>query len=179
MGFTNFPPAVRVTPDGGIASVADATAQNPAGAIYGYTDSSGRWSVVRYYKAAASIALGAWLQKDTADRLPDVLITGTTDSGEVGKGTCKGIAAAAVSNTGYYSFCYIAGYCPDAAMPTLYASNQPMRLGATYAGRFASCTVDGTNNVSISQEVVLWSLGLGAVSTANSTNSWIISGWLM
>lgn len=175
------PPIAKVNHDSGIASQVDSTAQVTAGHIAFFKDSSNRWSMLKYYEAGASILQGAALVQDTAARDPNQLITAATDHANVGN-VCKGIAAAAVSNTGRYSWAYIAGYCPDAAMPTNYASNQFMKLSATYAGRLSSAIVNASNACTggtLSQHVVAWSLGAAAVSTANSTNSVVLCGLLL
>jgi len=176
---TNPPVARRSEFGAAIESTADTTAQAIAGQIAFAVDSSQRWSVLRYYQAAATIALGATLQKSLDTRDSNRLETASLDIG--GGNACKGISAAAVSNTGYYSWAYVAGYCPDAAMPSTYASMQYMRLSATYAGRLSSANVNATvaHEATWLTHVIAISLGAHTVSTANSTNSCSLIGWFM
>lgn len=106
--------------------------------------SSPYYSVVKWYKAGASITKGAALVHDIALSVdPNQLYkASTTQAGWL----AAGIAAAAVSNTGYFSYCYVYGWCPSAIVGTAIASAQIL-------------TIAGTNN------------GLGALSIATSTTA--------
>lgn len=168
--------------------VAVSTPALQPGTVQWYRDSSNRVSVLKYYKAAATIAAGAALVKDTVLRDPNVLKQSTT--AESGHALCKGIAAAAVSNTGYYSWAFIAGYCPAAAINSGYASNQPMRISGTTTGKFGS--IPNYNATALSsytalatlpaQHPVIWTLGAESTATdatdVFTTVSCVIEGWL-
>lgn len=198
MGFigTN-PPAARLTGDGTteqarLAATVDSSQKNMPGHIAFFKDSVGRISVLRYLQSLASIPKGAALMNVN----PAEATTGGVSSDGLSQSPtlvtvasiafwnqniCKGIAAAEVSNTGYWFWSYIAGYCPDAAMPTAYASGQAMGLSGTYAGRLSSARVNASlvcTGGSGAFHVVAISLGANTVSTANSTNSVQIQGWL-
>jgi hypothetical protein len=190
MGFIgSLPP---VTKPGGvansdIASAVDSTAQSTAGQIAFFKDSSDRWSVVRYYKAAATIGQGDGLVKDTVARDPNQLKKAAT--GDAFSPYCKGVAAASVNNTGYFSWSYIGGYCPNVGYNSGYASNQLFGLSGTTAakfsshGQFAFNTGTATGLATGTNFPVVWSLG--AESTATSAtdvfalNSGVIIGWLL
>lgn len=185
------PPAARVTSDAGISSQADAGQKNMPGQIAFYKDSSGRISVLRYVQAFASIVKGAALMQvplaeatttgiSSAGLANDPVVLHTASVAIGGQNMCKGFAAADVSNTGYWFWSYIAGYCPDAAMPTAYNSGQPLRLSASYAGRLSSAAINvSTSHIATwTQHIVAVSLGQHTVSTANSTNAIAINGWL-
>lgn len=192
-GFVGVnPPAARVTNDGGIASQTDSTRKNGPGQIAFYRDSKGRWSVLKYVQSFASIVKGSVITQVhaaeattggvsgfTLSQDPNVVTTASV--GQATNLTPAGIAAAEVSNTGYWFWSYIAGYCPDAAMPTLYASGQPLRMSATYAGRLSSAQINASFacvGATIPIRAVAIALGQTSFSTANSTNSVMICGWL-
>lgn len=201
MGFIGHAPIVeRVTADGAttqaqIAAQVDSTAQNPVGTVAFFKDDSGRISVLRYVQAYASIPLGAVLMHQAggattlnsagvstlAGRDPAYVDVATTGLA-VAPNQCAGIAAASVVNTGYYLWSYIAGYCPDAAMPTSYASGQPMRMSATYSGRLSSSQINASFacvGATIPINVIAHSLMLSSSATANSTGSVMLHGWFM
>ena len=103
---------------------------------------------------------------------------GKFDNGPI----CKGISAAEVNAAGYWSWYYIGGYCPDAAMPTSYASGQAMRMSATYAGRLSSAQINASFacvGATIPIHTVAIALGVASSASANSTGSVVINGWLM
>jgi len=193
MGFIGVnPPAARVTTDGAtsqarIASQVDATAKNLTGHVAFFKDDSGRISVLRYVQSIATIAKGAALMRLGTDgagllssRNPWVVGAATIGVGELN--VCAGFAAADVSNTSYYFWSYISGYCPDVAMPTSYASGSLMKLSATYAGRLSSAIINASNACTggtLAQHIVAISLSANSSASANSTGSAIIVGWLM
>lgn len=192
-GFVGVnPPAARVTNDGGIASQTDSSQQNTPGQIAFYRDASKRWSVLKYVQAFASIVKGNVLQQvnpaeattggvSSAGLSQDPNVVTTASIGFFNNNPCRGIAAAEVSNTGYWFWAYIAGYCPDAAMPSIYASGQHLRMSATYAGRLSSAQLNASFacvGATIPIQAVAISLGANTISTANSTNSALILGWL-
>ncbi len=201
MGFigTN-PPAARVTGDGATeqarvaATVDTAGHKNMPGQIAFFKDSQGRISVLRYLQAFASVPKGALV---THVNPTEATTGGVSSAGfsqdpnvvtvaSIGfayhQNIGKGISAAEVSNTGAWSWYYIAGYCPDVAMPTAYNSGLAMRMSATYAGRLSSAQVNASFacvGATIPINIVAISLGQHTVSTANSTNSAVICGWLL
>jgi len=201
MGFVGHAPvAVRTDSDGSttqakVANQVDSTPQQELGSVAFFKDDSGRWSVLRYVQAYASVPLGAVLMQQAggattlnsagvstlAGRDPayvDVATTGLSTANN----WCAGIAAASVVNTGYYFWSYIAGYCPDAAMPTSYASGQAMRMSATYAGRLSSSLVNNSNACTggtIPIYIIAHSLMLSSSATNNSTGSVLLHGWYM
>ena len=182
------PPVGKNTEADVTAYVAVATAEVDPGTIQWYKDSSNRVSVLRYYQAAATIAAGAALVKSTTSRSPYHLAQSATS--DAGYALCKGIAAAAVSNTSYYSWAFIAEYCPAAAINSGFASNQPMRLSGTTAAKFGSipninATVWSTYSAMTTvteQHAVIWTLGSEASATSATdvftTVSCVINGWL-
>jgi hypothetical protein len=201
MGFIGHAPIVeRTTADGAtsqarIAAQVDSTAQTELGTVAFFKDDSGRVSVLRYVQAWASVPLGAVLMHQaggaTTVNSAGVSTLGGRDPAFVDVATlglavapnlCAGIAAAAVSNTGYYFWSYIAGYCPDAAMPTSYASGQPMRISATYTGRLSSSQINASFacvGATIPIYAVAHSLMVNSAATANSTGSIMLHGWFM
>ena len=200
MGFIGVnPPAARLTGDGAtsqakLAASVDSSQKNMPGHIAFFKDSQGRISVLRYLQAFASIPKGATVTNVNATEATTGGVSSSGFSNDPNVVTVasigfsfhqnigKGISAADVSNTGYWSWYYIAGYCPDAAMPTAYASGIAMRLSATYAGRLSSAQVNASFacvGATIPINVVAVSLGAATVSTANSTNSVNICGWLL
>lgn len=179
MPLTNFPPAGKVTA-AAITSVSDSTAQNPVGAIYGYTDSSGRWSVVKYYQAAASVRQGAVLQHaigSAANVLREAVLS-QTEAGD----TCRGIAAAEVSNTSYYSFAFVAGYCPAIRFPSTHDTNVPYRMATGGAGSgYLQALLNATYGSSTSPKAPQ-AVALALASAADSgtiVDAGLIIGWLM
>lgn len=157
------------------ASIADSAAQNEAGTVVWAKDGAGRTSLLKYYKAAATIAQGQTLGQDPGSRNPYQVEAASTTIG--GQNLFKGIAAANVSNTGYYFWAYVGGYCPAAAMPTNYASMQPMRLSATYTGRLSSAAINASHasDATSLTHVIGYSLSAESASTAASTGSFFIT----
>lgn len=198
MGFIGVnPPAARMTADGAteqarLAATVDSAQKNMPGHIAFFKDSAGRISVLKYVQALASIVKGTVLMNviaseattggvasDGLSQSPHLVTAATIGLHNVNM--CKGIAAAEVSNTGYWFWAYIAGYCPDAAMPTSYASGQPMKLSGTYAGRLSSAMVNASltcTGASGAWNIVAMSLGVSSSANANSTGSVFIQGWL-
>lgn len=173
------PPVSRRTAATFATSV-DSTAKVPAGTVVWFREESGgisRVSAVKYYKAAASVRLGAALKQDTGARNPNQLAeTATTDAKQ---DYCRGISAAAVSNTGYFAWAYVAGYCPEAHMPTSYASNQIFMLSGTEAGKLTSAYNHATlGNSTGMGKSVFWSFSVASGSNGGSTSSGVIIGWL-
>ena len=172
-------PVSKVTASG-ISAQVDSTATDSVGKIVWYRDVSGstpRVSAIKYYKAGASVRLGAVLKQDTAARDSNRFIECAVTDAKFNY--CKGIAAAAVSNTGYFSWCYVGGYVPEALMPTNYASNQYMMLSATEAGKLTSAFSDATaGNATGNWTIVFQSFSVASGSSGGSTSSGVIVGWL-
>lgn len=163
--------------------VAVATAEVDPGTIQWYKDSSNRVSALRYYQAAATVSQGAPLVKDTTSRTAYQMKMSTTAEG--GLNACLGIAAHAVSNTGYFGWSFISGYCPVAAINSGYASNQMLRISGTTTGKFGSINLIAATLATSStaaQHAVIWTLGSessGAGATdVFTTVSCRILGWL-
>lgn len=177
------PPLVTVGPEYGAtwpSGAADSAARDEVGKIVFAKDSSSRWSVLKYYVAAATIAKGQTLGQNPGSRNPYSVEAASTTIG--GQNLCKGIAAADVNNTGYYFWAYVGGYVPDAAMPTNYASNQPMRLSASYTGRLSSAAINAStasDGATALIHVIGYSLSAGSASTANSTGSFWLQGLIV
>lgn len=198
MGFIGVnPPAARVTADGAteqarLAATVDSSQKNMPGHIAFFKDSVGRISILRYVQALGTIAKGTILMNinpaeattggvssDGLSQSPTLVTAASI--GFHNQNICKGIAAADVNNTGYWFWAYIGGYCPDAALPTAYNSGTAMKLSGTYAGRLSSAMINASlvcTGGSGTWHVVAISLGAHTVSTANSTNSVQIQGWL-
>lgn len=178
MGLANFPPAGKVSA-AAITSVSDSTQQNPL-SIFGYVDSSGRWSVVKYYQSAASIRQGAVLQHalGSAAYVLREAVLAQTEAGD----TCRGIAAAAVSNTGYYSFAFVAGYCPAIFFPSTHDTNVPYRMATGGAGSgYLQAMLNATYGSSTSPKNPL-AVAIALASAADSgtiVDAGLIFGWLM
>jgi hypothetical protein len=198
MGFIGVnPPAARLAFDGAteqarVALAVDSAQRNMPGHIAFFKDSVGRISVLKYMQAFASIPKGAAVMNVN----PAEATTGGVSSSAFSQdpqvvtiasigfhnfNICKGIAAAEVSNTGYWSWFYISGYCPDAAMPTSYASGQFMKLSGTYAGRLSSAIANASltcTGATGAWHIVAMSLAVNSSASANSTGSVVIQGWL-
>lgn len=92
-------------------------------------------SYVRLYKAGATITQGAPLTHanglvfETVN--PNILFKASAS--QAGH-PAAGIAAANVSNTGYYSWAYVYGYCPAARVSTAIASGAMLTIGGSTNG---------------------------------------------
>ena len=135
--------------------------------------SSPYYSVIKYYKAAASIVKGKALVKSTASANPNLLITAaTTNKGDLP----SGIAAANVSNTNYFSYAYVYGYCPGAFVGTAIASDLRLGLGGTTAGYLTSEFANATLVNATSPMFFAWNHM--ANTDAATLNSITIKTWL-
>lgn len=175
VALVGFPPTGGYVNENGIASTADSTARGPVGALYTAWDSAtDNWSIVRYYQAGATVLQGDALMQDTSARKPYKFLRNTAD------GTIpRGFAAADVSNTNYYSYCYIAGYCPTIKFGSGFASNTFFALTASFTGGLSSYGLNATLGTSVfvtTRIGVVWSLGTG---TTTGTDSGIIQGFLL
>ncbi len=180
MGLIGTPPVVNRRSLSDINLTVDSTAQESQGQVSFFYDptGNGRWSAVKYYKSGASVRLGAVLKQDTAVRDANQFIeTAVTDARQ---NVALGIAAAAVSNTGYFSYCYVAGYCPEALMPTTQGSGQYLTLSGTEAGKLTSAYNNATlgNATYAGNPYVFQVFATGIGASGGSTASGRIIGWL-
>lgn|SRR3990167_700644 len=179
----NFPPAGWM-PEQGIAAVADSVVRAPLGAIFSVKDTNDNWSLVAYYQAGATILQGDALQHDTSQyktyRMVQASIGLTTASGGIVGLIPRGFAAANVSNTGYYSYRYIMGYCPTIKFKSTVASNAICGIGSVTAGAVTSSVpYNGTLG-----DVIHNTLRLGVVysldvNAATAVNSGIIQAFML
>lgn len=168
MGFVTMPFVPKLS--AGLASVADATAVAVVGGVYFHKTSANKWSLLKYYQANASIALGVGLVRPAAASAGYVLTTaGTAD---VNGYTLKGISAAAVSNTGYFSFAYIGGYVPDVVFGSA-ASGTAHGLSGSVAGQFTQYSSAGST-IAINTRPFFSPVTAFDVSTAATA----VSGWI-
>ena len=144
----SFPPT-GFMPEQGIDEVADSTAKDTVGAIHTVYDSTNNnWSLVAYYQAGATILQGHALAHDQSQRKTYRLVQASigltlASGGNVGQ-IPRGFAAADVSNTGYYSYRYIAGYCPTMNFISGVASNQVLAVSGSIAGAMSPFIVNAT-----------------------------------
>lgn len=126
-----------------IDDAAHSTAKDSVGALrlIRVSESSPYYSVIKYYKAMATVSKGMALIRDTAAANPNNLKHAATANGQQ---LPAGIAAADVSNTGYFSYAYIYGYCPAAKVGTSLASDTPLKLGASIAGYLSVLQANAT-----------------------------------
>lgn len=175
--FLPFPAVAGVNNESDIDEFVHATAKISPGTILFYREGTGdtaKMSVVKYYKAASSIPQGVALVHDEAASVnPNQLAkASTSNAGQL----AAGIAAAAVSNTGYYSFCYIYGYCPAARVGTAVASGVNLTIAATNngLGALSEATVAATS----SKMTVGFARNHFANTDAATNSSITINAWL-
>lgn len=174
MGFVHALPPIKLV-SGDIATTADswAAGQNPPnvpGAIAFYKTSADKWSWLKYYQANASIVKGTALVRPTAATAGYVLTTaGTAD---VNSYALKGIAAANVSNTGYFSFAYIGGYCPDIVFGSA-ASGVAHGISGSVAGQFTQYSSAGST-IALNTKPFFFPVTAFDVSVAATA----VSGWI-
>lgn len=168
----SLPPAAKLS--AALASVADSTAQAVAGQISYVKTSTNQWSMVMYYQANATVLLGVGLVRPTAASTTWVLQTAATT--DVNSFALKGIAAANVSNTGYFSWCYIGGYCPDIQFNSAAASGQLFGLSGSNAGWFGS-TASAGSTIAVNTKPFFFPVTSYEVTAANgaTTASGVIS----
>jgi len=144
MGFVSILPPIKLTRDLALAVdswAAGQTLPNVPGAISFHKTSADKWSILSYYQANASIVKGMGLVRPAAASQGYVLTTAAT--ADVDSYALKGIAAADVSNTGYFSFCYKGGYCPDIMFGSA-ASGTLHGLSGSTAGQFSPFSSAGS-----------------------------------
>lgn len=129
-----FPPAIFVDENGFTAT--HTAAKMPAGTIFTATDpATGNWSMLRYYKAEATIAQGAPLVHGALSQTNHYTLKSAATSA-IGMPP-QGVAAAAMT-TGVYGYAYVWGYCPTIKFGTNWASNQYFNVSASFSGEFSS-----------------------------------------
>lgn len=167
-----LPPAAKLTAT--IDTVADASAQATPGQLCYSKTSGDKWSLYRYYKAAATILKGKGLVVDMAAADPNTLITGATT--DVNSYAARGVAAANVSNTGYYSWAVIGGYAPDVRFNSGYASGIFFGLSGSQAGDWGSAASAGSTIAVNTKPFFFPVMSLDAGhADGGSTNSGLIS----
>lgn len=175
--LVGFPPTGGTLDENGLASQVHSTAKGPVGALYTAWDpATNNWSLVKYYQAGASIRQGDALVQDTSARNPNKFLQSpVTAVGQIP----RGFAAAAVSNTGYYSYCYVAGYCPAMRFGSGWASNTFFALSGSATGALTSYGLNATLGTSV---FVTARMGIVYSLSADSTEglgSGIIQGFLL
>lgn len=170
-------PVVGFTDETGLASAAHSTAKAPAGATWTVWDpTTQNWSVVRYYQAGATVLQGdALVQDDSQYKTYKLVRASTANSGQLP----RGFAAANVSNTNYYSFCYIAGYCPTIKFGSGVASNQVAALSASFTAGLTKFNCNATLGTSVANTVFLACVYSLDGNTTTTVNSGIIQGFLL
>lgn len=174
MGFVSILPPIKLV-SGDIATTADswAAGQNPPnvpGAISFFKTSTDKWSLVKYYQANASIAKGVALVRPAAASQGYVLTTAATT--DVNSYALKGIAAANVSNTGYFSFAYIGGYVPDIVFGSA-ASGVAHGISGSVAGQLTQYSSAGST-IAINTKPFFFPVTAFDVSVAATA----VSGWI-
>ncbi len=131
MGFVSMPFIPKLS---GALSAADSSVSNAVvGGVYFHKTLTNQWSVLRCYVAGASIVQGVGLVRPAAQASVNILVTAATT--DVNSYALRGIAAAAVSNTGHISFCYTGGYVPQILFGSA-ASGTLHGLSGSTAGAF-------------------------------------------
>ena len=177
VGIIGVTPVVGFTDETGIAATSHATAKAPIGAVYTAWDpTTTQWSLIRYYQAGATVLKGDALVHDDSQYATYRLVRASTvNAGQLP----RGFAAANVSNTGYYSFAYIAGYCPTIKYGSGPASNQVCALSASFTAGLTKFNVNATLGTSIFNTAWLACVYCLDVMTTTGVNSGIIQGFLL
>jgi hypothetical protein len=177
MGFVNILPPVKLV-TGNIATTADSwaagqTMTNVPGAIAFHKTDANKWSLLKYYQANASISKGFGLVRPAAATAGYVLAHAATT--DVNSYALKGIAAADVSNTGYFSFAYIGGYCPDIKFNSGAASGQIFGLSGSIAGWFGS-TASAGSTIAVGTKPYFFPVT--SFEATDSSAGTLASGWI-
>ena len=171
----SFPPCGFTSEETIPSMPAHASAILPVGAMYTVTSAS-QWSMIAYYQAGATITKGDALIHDTSQyKSWRLLRSATANEGQIP----RGFAAADVNNTAYYSFRYIAGYCPTIKFLSNVASNQVTNMAGSQVGAMSSFPGNGTLGTTASftlHQAMVYSLDVNA---ATAVNSGIIQGFLL
>lgn len=147
MGFVAWPMPPKLT--GNLATTADSTigALIPGG-LYFHKTSSDKWSILRCYKSTGSVTLGMGLVR-TAN-VTTTYELGSAATTDAYTHNFAGVAAAAVNNTGYFSFAYVYGYCPDIRGGSGAATGVLLGLSGSQAGVFGSAILVGSAHINSS-----------------------------
>lgn len=173
-----------------LAGIVDASAQAVPGLVAWYKDSVGRISVLAYAQAQGSIPLGAPLvhQAGFATTLNSAGVSTQNglDTGFVQVATTTfggradvfaGVAAANVSNTGYFFWRYINGYVPQALCGSNIISGNPIILSATgTGGQFGSNTLGNATLTGTTFYPVGYTLMLSSNTAGTIASVWL-NGW--
>ena len=172
----SFPP-VNFLDEAGIAAAAHSTNKEPIGQVMAVLDqTTSNWSLVRYYQAGASILQGdALVHDDSQYKTYRLVRASTANSGQIP----RGFAAANVSNTAYYSYAYIAGYCPTIKFGSGVASNQVAALSASFTAGLTKFNCNATLGTSVFNTVFLACVYSLDVNTTTTVNSGVIQGFLL
>lgn len=174
MGFVRMEPPMKMSNDINLAVDSNVTfprGVNVPGAIGFFKTSGDLWSLVKYYQANASVLKGAGLVRPVAASQGYVLQTASTT--DVNSFAVRGIAAANVSNTGYFSFAYIGGYCPDIIFGSA-ASGVSHGLSGSNAGAFTQYSSAGST-VALNTKPFFFPVTAFDVTTVAGSTA---SGWI-
>lgn len=179
MGFVSLLPPIKLV-TGDISTTRDSWSAgqippNVPGAIAFHKTSLDKWSFLKYYQANASIVKGTALVRPAAASQGYVLTTAATT--DVNSYALKGIAAADVSNTGYFSLAYIGGYCPDIIFGSA-ASGVLHGISGSVAGQFTQYSSAGST-IAINTKPFFFPVTAFDVTTAGTAASGWISPILM
>lgn len=172
-----FPPGGGTVDENGIASTAHSAAKGTIGAVYTAWDSAtNQWSMLAYYQAGATILQGDALIHDTSQYKSYRMIrAATANGGEIP----RGFAAANVSNTAYYSYRYIGGYCPTIKFGSGVASNALCALSGSFTAGMDDFAVNATLGTSVFITARIGCVFCLDVMTTTGVNSGIIQGFLL
>ncbi len=171
-----FPP-VGFLDEAGLATAAHSANKAPIGAMWTVTDqTTNNWSIVAYYQAGATIIQGdALVHDDTQYKSYRMKRASTDNQGQLP----RGFAAANVSNTAYYSYRYIAGYCPTIKFGSGVASNQVAALSGSFTAGLTKFNCNATLGTSVAATVFLACVYSLDVNTTTTVNSGVIEGFLL
>jgi hypothetical protein len=171
----SFPPTGFLD-ESGIASASHPAPKETVGTIHSvYDPSTNNWSIIAYYQAGATVLQGDALAHDQSQygtyRMVQASIGLTLASGgNIGQ-IPRGFAAANVSNTGYYSYRYIGGYCPTIKFLSNVASNQVCAVAASIAGAMSSYPANSSTapaSLVTTRLACVYSLDVNAATAVNS-----------
>lgn len=175
MGFVNILPPIKLLKE--LSTTADSWSAgqippNVPGAISFHKTSADKWSLLKYYQANATIAsIGLGLVRPAAATAGYVLQTAATT--DVNSYALKGISAAVVNNTGYFSFAYIGGYVPDIVFGSA-ASGVAHGLSGSNAGHFTQYSSAGST-IAINTKPFFFPVTAFDVTTIAGSTA---SGWI-
>lgn len=172
-----------------LIGIVDASAQATPGLVAWYKDNFGRISILAYAQAGASIPVGAPLahQAGFATTLNSagvstqngidtgfVLQTTTAQGGR--QDIFAGVAAANVSNTGYFFWRYVSGYVPQALVGSIIASGNMLVVSGSTAGQLGSNTLGNATTTGTTYFPVGYMLQLASNAAGTIASIWL-NGW--